>query len=100
MADLESLNNKKTSLEKKLKANNKEAKHQFDIINKILQILDANSVLKIDEFASNEIDFVNSLNLISLKPTMYICNVDEESIHTGNELSKKVIELAKKIIIL
>ena len=96
LADLESLNNKKTSLEKKLKANDKEAKHQFDIINKILQMLDANSILKIDEFNSNEIDFVNSLNLISLKPTMYICNVDEESIHTGNELSKKVIEFAKK----
>jgi len=96
LADLESLNNKKTSLEKKLKANDKEAKHQFEIINKILQMLDANSILKIDEFASNEIDFVNSLNLISLKPTMYICNVDEESIHTGNELSKKVIEFAKR----
>ena len=27
---------------------------------------------------------------------MYICNVDEESIHTGNDLSKKVIEFAKK----
>ena len=62
LADLESLNNKKNSLEKKLKANDKEAKHQFDIINKILQMLDANSILTIDEFASNEIDFVNSLN--------------------------------------
>ena len=59
-------------------------------------MLDANNILKINEFASNEINFVNSLNLISLKPTMYICNVDEESIHTGNELSKKVIEFAKK----
>ena len=96
LADLESLNNKKSSLEKKLKANDKEAKYQFDIINNILQILDGNGILKIDEFASNEIDFVNSLNLISLKPTMYICNVDEESIHTGNELSEKVIEFAKK----
>ncbi|MDC3112632.1 redox-regulated ATPase YchF [Pelagibacteraceae bacterium] len=94
LADLESLNNKKTSLEKKLKANDKEAKHQFDIINNILQMLDGNSILKIDEFASNEIDFVNSLNLISLKPTMYICN--EESIHNGNELSEKVIDFAKK----
>ena len=45
LADLESLNNKKTSLEKKLKANDKEAKHQFDIINKILQMLDTNSIL-------------------------------------------------------
>jgi len=59
-------------------------------------MLDVNSILKIDEFASNEVDFVNSLNLISLKPTMYICNVDEESIHNGNELSKKVIEFANK----
>jgi len=96
LADLEGLNNKKSSLEKKLKANDKEAKQKFEIIDKILNILDSNKSLKTDEFANNEIDFINSLNLISLKPTMYICNVDEKSIHTGNELSKKVIEFAKK----
>ncbi len=70
LADLESLNNKKTSLEKKLKANDKEAKNQFEIINKILKILDNNNDLAIDKFNGNEIEFINSLNLISLKPTM------------------------------
>ena len=59
-------------------------------------MLDANSILKIDEFNSNEIDFVNSLNLITSKASMYICNVDEESVQTGNNLSKKVVEFAKK----
>ena len=96
LADLESLNNKKLSLEKKLKANDKEAKQQFEIIEKILENFDSDKTLKIDEFSNNEVDFIYSLNLISLKPTMYICNVDEESIHKGNELSKKVTEFAKK----
>jgi len=96
LADLESLNNRKISLEKKLKANDKESKHQFEIINKILKALDNNNVLDMNEFVSNEIEFVNSLNLISLKPTMYVCNVDEESIHNGNNLSEKVIEFASK----
>ncbi len=96
IADLESLNNKKSSLEKKLKANDKEAINQFEILDKILQLLDSNKTLTINDFLSNEIEFVTSLNLISLKPTMYICNVDEGSIHTGNELSKKVIEFSKK----
>ena len=65
LADLESLNNKKSSLEKKLKANDKEAKHQFEIINKILQMLDANRVLNINEF-----DRVCPIKWAPMKPAL------------------------------
>ncbi len=96
LADLESLNNKKISLEKKLKANVKEAISQFNIIEKIIEILSNNNDINYSDFKDYEINFINQLNLLSIKPTMYICNVDESSIQKGNTLSEKVAELAKK----
>ncbi|MFL2519884.1 MAG: redox-regulated ATPase YchF [Alphaproteobacteria bacterium] len=96
LADLESLTNKKTSLDKKLKTNDKEIKFQYEIVSKILEILENDKKVLLNEFNDTEQDFIKSLNLISLKPTMYVCNVDEVSIHNGNNLSKKVEDLVSK----
>ena len=96
LADLESLTNKKTSLDKKLKTNDKEIKFQYEIVSKILEILENDKRVLLNEFEDTEQDFIKSLNLISLKPTMYVCNVDEESIHNGNSLSKKVEDLVSQ----
>ena len=41
-------------------------------------------------------DFFHSLNLINSKPMLYICNVDEKSITSGNHFSDLVKEKAKK----
>ena len=43
-----------------------------------------------------ENEFVKSLNIIAIKPMLYICNVDEESVQNGNEMSKRVSEYAHK----
>ncbi len=96
LADLESLNNKKINIEKKLKANDKEAKIQFNIIEKLLEFIENGKLVNINEFRDIEVEFINSLNLITLKPTMFVCNVDEKSIHKGNNLSNKVMEISKK----
>ena len=95
LADLESLNNKKTSLEKKLKSNDKESKNKYEVVQKVLSILEKGNQIEINEFKDYEQNYINELNLITSKPTMYICNVDEYSIHKGNSLSEKVINLAK-----
>ena len=95
LADLESLNNKKNNLEKKIKTQDKDIKLQYEIVVEILNSIEKGDKIIIDNFIS-EIDFINSLNLISLKPIMYICNVEEASILSGNELSSKVEKLAKQ----
>ena len=96
LADLESLTNKKTGLDKKLKTNDKEIKFQYDIVSKILEILENDKRVLLNDYNDKEKDFIKSLNLISLKPTMYVCNVDEGSIHNGNNLSKKVEDLVSQ----
>ena len=96
LADLESLHKKRETLEKKLKANDKDAKNEYEVIEILLKKLEKNNKIKMDDFKDHEKDFIHKLNIISIKPTMYICNVDEDSIIKGNLFSNKVLELANK----
>jgi len=90
LADIETLQNKKMSLEKKVKQGDKDIKRQLFIINETLQYLN-----KEEKFNNEGNDFLDSLNLISLKPMLYVCNVDEKSISNGNKYSKIVQEKSK-----
>ena len=96
LADIEILQNKQTSLKKKSTQGNKEIKHHLSLIEEMLEILNQEYQFKKNQFNANDLEFLNSLNLISLKPFLYICNVDEKSIFHGNNLSKLVQEKAKK----
>ena len=96
LADIETLEAKKNSLEKKSKQGDKEILNQVSIIEKIIENLNDLSSLQNNDFTEEENEFVKSLNIIALKPMLYICNVDEESVQNGNEMSKKVSDYAHK----
>ena len=91
IADIETLENKKITLEKKSKQGDKDIKQKIITIEQIINYLNKEEKI-IDE--SNE--FINSLNLISLKPMLYVCNVDEKSIISGNKYSQIVQNKAKE----
>ena len=96
LADIETLESKKTSLEKKSKQGDKETLHQIKIIEKIIENLNHLSSLQKNDFTEKDNEFVKTLNIIAIKPMLYICNVDEESVKSGNEMSKKVSDYANK----
>ena len=96
LADIEILQSKQASLKKKSKQGNREIKHQLSLIEQMLENLNQEYQFKKNKFNADDLEFFNSLNLISLKPILYICNVDEKSIIHGNSLSKLVQEKAKK----
>jgi GTP-binding protein YchF len=54
------------------------------------------NTLSKDEYSEEDNLFIKTLNLITTKPMLYICNVDENSVQNGNELSNKVNEYAVK----
>ena len=94
LADIETLETKKNSLEKKSKQGDKEILNQISIIKKIIENLNDLSSLQKNDFTEEENEFVKSLNIIAIKPMLYICNVDEDSVQNGNEMSKKVSNYA------
>ena len=96
LSDIETLEIKKNSLEKKSKQGDKVIKNQISIIEKLLAKTSDLNFTQNNQYSEEDNQFINSLNLITIKPMLYICNVDENSVQNGNELSKIVDEYAVK----
>jgi hypothetical protein len=94
LADLESLEKRLPNLEKKIRANDKEAKLAFELINRALEKLREGKPARYVEIKDDERDAFEALNLLTSKPVLYVCNVDEGSAATGNDFSRKVEERA------
>ena len=99
LADLESLEKRVTALEKKAKGGDKEAKQQVDLINIALELLrdgkPARLAVKQGKISEEDDKAWRALNLLTSKPVLYVCNVEEASAATGNDYSKRVEERAK-----
>ena len=96
LADLETLQNRFNLIEKKAKQGDQELKNQLEIIKDIQKKLNEDRSIKNIELKEEDLAFYNSLNLITSKPMLYICNVDEESIVNGNHFTKLVYNKANE----
>jgi GTP-binding protein YchF len=93
LADLDSLEKRVDNLGKKAKGADKdaqEAKQTLDLVNRALALLHDGKPARLVEYAPEEEKAFRMLGLITSKPVLYVCNVDDASAATGNELSRKV----------
>src|SRR6185312_1606496 len=96
LADLDSLEKRVDNLTKKAKGNDKEAKEQLDLVNRALTLLrEGKSARFVERKAEQERAF-GMLGLLTSKPVLYVCNVEEGSAKDGNNFSKEVFERAKQ----
>lgn len=95
LADMESLEKRIPNLEKKLRGQDKDAKATLDLVNRALEVLRDGKPARYVEVSKDEQKLFDQLQLLTSKPALYICNVDEDSAAEGNELTKKVEEYAK-----
>ena len=63
-------------------------------MSKVFEVLDQGKPARILQWRNDEEHIFQGLQLLTAKPVLYVCNVDEESAATGNEYSKQVSELA------
>lgn len=96
LADLESVEKRIPALEKKLRSQDKDAKIQMDLLQRVLKLLEEGRPAREMEITADEEKNFRMLQLITAKPIMYVCNVAEDESLEGNELSNKVAEKAKK----
>jgi GTP-binding protein YchF len=95
LADLESLEKRVTALEKKAKGNDKEAKESLDLVNRCLVLLREGRPARLVELKPEEEKPFRMLGLLSSKPVLYVCNVEEASADKGNAFSDEVMARAK-----
>ena len=96
LADLDSLEKRVDNLSKKAKGNDKDAKEQLDLVNRTLVLLREGKPARLVERKAEEERAFGMLGLLSSKPVLYVCNVEEGSAATGNAFSKAVEEQAAK----
>jgi len=99
LADLESLEKRVDNLTKKAKGNDKEAKEQIDLVNRALVLLREGKPARLLERKAEEERAFAMLGLLTSKPVLYVCNVEEASAAKGNRFSEMVAERAKTVAV-
>ena len=94
-ADLDTIEKRIQRLQKQMKADNS-AKKELELMEKIKQILEEGQPARSIELTEDEEKLVKTLQLLTIKPIMYVANLDEESIENGNEYLERVKEMAAK----
>ncbi|MCE4223842.1 redox-regulated ATPase YchF [Methylobacterium sp. C25] len=95
LADLESLEKRIVALEKRARGNDKEAKEFLDLVNRTLPLLRDGKPARVVERKPEEEFLFRQLGLLTAKPVLYVCNVDEGDADKGNGYSEKVFVRAK-----
>ena len=94
LSDLESLERRLVGLEKKANSGEKEAKFQVALMRKATDLLNDGKPARLADISKEERSAWRALNLLTTKPVMYVCNVEEEAAATGNAASARVAEKA------
>lgn len=98
LADLESVEKKKTKVAKLAQAGIKEAKAELPVLNKVFDTLQEGIPARTLDLSEDDLAVIRELNLITLKPVLYLLNISEDDIADPmkNEYVKKASEEAEK----
>jgi len=91
--DLEIVENRIQKQQKLIKTGSKDARQQLAILTQFKEHLEGGQSARSIDIDPDLIPA--DLKLLTMKPVLYICNVDEDSVHTGNDYVEKVKEAVK-----
>ena len=96
LADLDTVEKRRTKAEKAAKSNSATAaqKSELSAILKLTDVLNAGKPARTADLADDEKQTARDLFLITMKPQLYVANVDEDGIIDGNEFTKLVEQCA------
>lgn len=95
IADLESVERKIQRQEKIAKSGDKEAKHAIEVLTRYKEHLENFQSARSAPVEEGDERYVQDLSLITMKPVLYVCNVDDASAASGNAYVERVKEAVK-----
>jgi GTP-binding protein YchF len=90
LADLESLEKRLAHIAKKVKGGDREAKQQAALMAQAQALLESGQPARKMVVSTQDAKAITTLQLLTAKPIVYVCNVDEKSVVHGNALFEKV----------
>ncbi|MSP05464.1 MAG: redox-regulated ATPase YchF [Acetobacteraceae bacterium] len=94
LADLDSLEKREIGLQKRARGGDRDSVAQLAVIGPILEALRAGHLAR-TAIAPADAEATKLLQLLTSKPVLYVCNVEEESAATGNVFSTRVASRTK-----
>jgi len=96
LKDLETVEKKLEKTKKAARTGDKSAQKELEVLTKVKESLEgAISVRAIDLTEKEREEYIKPLQLLTDKPTLYVCNVDDKSAVNGNDYVEAVIEATK-----
>ena len=95
LADMDSLEKRHLALEKRARGQDKDAKAMLEPVEAALAVLNEGKPARLAEIKPEDRSRFKQLQLLTAKPVLYVCNVDEGSAAAGNDYSRQVEEKAK-----
>ena len=96
LADLENIEKRLTGLVRKIKGGDKEAVLADTLLRRAKAALEAGQPARTVDVADDERKAWNLLQMLTSKPVLYVCNVEEENAAKGNAYSAAVAEMAEQ----
>jgi len=95
LADLESLEKQIENWRKRAKQGDKEAVARVPVMEAAIEALSAGKPARTLKLTAEDKPVFDGLQLLTAKPVLYVCNVEESAAATGNSQSKRVQDMAK-----
>lgn len=95
LKDMETVDKRLSSLSRVIKSGDKDAIKENDLATRAKAALEAGQSVRILDLDEQEEEMMKSFQLITAKPVMYLCNVDEASVKTGNKYVEALKEAVK-----
>jgi GTP-binding protein YchF len=95
LADMDSIEKRLQTITRKLRGGDKEAVQQERLLKAALAMLEDGKPARMVEVAPDDAKAWKMLQLLTTKPILYVCNVEEASAATGNEFSARVADMAE-----
>jgi hypothetical protein len=95
LSDIERAENIIEKLNKLIKIGKNENKEERDLFLKVLDNLQSADTNDLSNYSSEELQIINKNGILSFKPIMYVANLDEKSIKSGNIYNQKLKDLSK-----
>ena len=97
LKDLETIESRLGKEQKAAAAGNKESKLAVEVLLRYKEVLEKGQNARIVEFDNkDQMRVAHDLFLLTAKPVLYVCNVDETAAKTGNDYSVRVEQIAKE----
>ena len=96
LSDMESVERRLANLSRKLKGGDKDALDQDRLLRAAMTVLEAGRPARTVQVAEDDRRAWRLLQLLTAKPVLFVCNVEEASAASGNSQSARVAEMAAR----